>query len=115
WGGGVCFFFKAEDGIGDWSVTGVQTCALPISSLALVRRGDPLAAGARRGRVPLPPRTVARPPTGAVRRADPASAGRLRVPLRAPRPPHVAPGIRAHQGEAEMTAELQNRVHIAAS
>ena len=25
------FFFKAEYGILDWSVTGVQTCALPIS------------------------------------------------------------------------------------
>src|SRR5262249_59130136 len=24
------FFFQAEDGIRDWSVTGVQTCALPI-------------------------------------------------------------------------------------
>src|SRR5437762_5572467 len=34
---GVClsiffFFFQAEDGIRDTSVTGVQTCALPISS-----------------------------------------------------------------------------------
>src|SRR5438046_7821019 len=28
----LCFFFQAEDGIRDWSVTGVQTCALPISS-----------------------------------------------------------------------------------
>src|SRR5258706_5851879 len=30
----ICFFFffQAEDGIRDWSVTGVQTCALPISS-----------------------------------------------------------------------------------
>src|SRR5262249_59873460 len=27
------FFFQAEDGIRDWSVTGVQTCALPISLL----------------------------------------------------------------------------------
>src|SRR5258706_11531332 len=27
------FFFQAEDGIRDWSVTGVQTCALPISDL----------------------------------------------------------------------------------
>ena len=27
------FFFQAEDGIRDWSVTGVQTCALPSSSL----------------------------------------------------------------------------------
>src|SRR5262249_57804368 len=26
----LCLFFQAEDGIRDWSVTGVQTCALPI-------------------------------------------------------------------------------------
>src|SRR5438093_1117808 len=26
----IVFFFQAEDGIRDWSVTGVQTCALPI-------------------------------------------------------------------------------------
>src|SRR5690606_39977581 len=26
-----CFFFQAEDGIRDFHVTGVQTCALPIS------------------------------------------------------------------------------------
>src|SRR6266446_6248334 len=29
------FFFQAEDGIRDYKVTGVQTCALPISPLAL--------------------------------------------------------------------------------
>src|SRR5437764_7403545 len=29
-----CFFFQAEDGIRDTSVTGVQTCALPISRAA---------------------------------------------------------------------------------
>ena len=28
--GSVVFFFQAEDGIRVWSVTGVQTCALPI-------------------------------------------------------------------------------------
>src|SRR5438046_10150805 len=28
--GSCIFFFQAEDGIRDWSVTGVQTCALPI-------------------------------------------------------------------------------------
>src|SRR2546429_4362319 len=28
---GTCFFFQAEDGIRDVAVTGVQTCALPIS------------------------------------------------------------------------------------
>src|SRR5699024_11786214 len=27
----ICFFFQAEDGIRDRNVTGVQTCALPIS------------------------------------------------------------------------------------
>ena len=31
----VVFFFQAEDGIRDDLVTGVQTCALPISSLEL--------------------------------------------------------------------------------
>src|SRR5438093_13143804 len=39
WLSGMCvlvlfFFFQAEDGIRDWSVTGVQTCALPISACA---------------------------------------------------------------------------------
>src|SRR5689334_24312142 len=29
----MCFFFQAEDGIRDGTVTGVQTCALPISEL----------------------------------------------------------------------------------
>src|SRR5256886_12736644 len=30
-----CFFFQAEDGIRDLTVTGVQTCALPISIAAI--------------------------------------------------------------------------------
>src|SRR5256885_3406673 len=30
--GGYSFFFQAEDGIRDYKVTGVQTCALPISA-----------------------------------------------------------------------------------
>src|SRR5256885_7816686 len=30
--GQALFFFQAEDGIRDYKVTGVQTCALPISS-----------------------------------------------------------------------------------
>src|SRR2546430_5798040 len=40
------FFFQAEDGIRDWTVTGVQTCALPIchltrkSATAFSRGGD---------------------------------------------------------------------------
>src|SRR2546428_4432851 len=34
------FFFQAEDGIRDLIVTGVQTCALPISHLLLLRRWE---------------------------------------------------------------------------
>src|SRR6266850_1972501 len=30
----LCFFFQAEDGIRDYKVTGVQTCALPICAVA---------------------------------------------------------------------------------
>src|SRR5258706_7836005 len=36
------FFFQAEDGIRDWSVTGVQTCALPISLVQPVPRVERL-------------------------------------------------------------------------
>src|SRR5262249_57323273 len=41
----VFFFFQAEDGIRDWSVTGVQTCALPICSIS---RASLLLAPSRR-------------------------------------------------------------------
>ena len=37
----VFFFFEAEDGIRDYDVTGVQTCALPISAeVGVPRRVD---------------------------------------------------------------------------
>src|SRR6266446_7965159 len=35
---GPDFFFQAEDGIRDYKVTGVQTCALPISAAVGIRR-----------------------------------------------------------------------------
>ena len=37
------FFFQAEDGIRDWSVTGVQTCALPISIELVIKDQLPIA------------------------------------------------------------------------
>src|SRR5256885_8686654 len=41
----IFFFFQAEDGIRDYKVTGVQTCALPIShGLAQFHRGEADAA-----------------------------------------------------------------------
>src|SRR5688500_14721281 len=48
----IFFFFQAEDGIRDYKVTGVQTCALPISrsgSRAIVRRGSGPQAWRERG------------------------------------------------------------------
>src|SRR5262249_59061397 len=45
----VFFFFQAEDGIRDWSVTGVQTCALPISSAA---SAAPFTASSERAAAP---------------------------------------------------------------
>src|SRR5690606_40031766 len=47
------FFFQAEDGIRDFHVTGVQTCALPISQAAAAR----LEQAAKS----LPPGVIARP------------------------------------------------------
>src|SRR5437588_4491819 len=37
----VCFFFQAKDGIRDHCVTGVQTCALPISLELIVAAPAP--------------------------------------------------------------------------
>src|SRR5205085_7198221 len=62
------FFFQAEDGIRDLTVTGVQTCALPISSAAptCARRR---AAGPAVSDPPETPRTN----RTARRRAEPPS------------------------------------------
>src|SRR5699024_11636942 len=56
----LCFFFQAEDGIRDRNVTGVQTCALPISRqpLLAVLGPDPL----RGLRGPLAPPGAGHPP-----------------------------------------------------
>src|SRR5258706_10583517 len=60
------FFFQAEDGIRDWSVTGVQTCALPISLFSItsalfdkntggrVSRSGLWTLGGSRRRLPVP-------------------------------------------------------------
>src|SRR2546425_7838294 len=45
------FFFQAEDGIRDKLVTGVQTCALPISATIPPSRGAAGAASGRSGAV----------------------------------------------------------------
>src|SRR5699024_11476497 len=101
------FFFQAEDGIRARNVTGVQTCALPISE-HLVVGGTDRGAGRGVGRAPVPgdggaasPRTArrriscrGRSPRGGARGRGgalrPAGAAGLRRPLRA-RPPHREP------------------------
>src|SRR5256886_10115910 len=40
-----CFFFQAEDGIRDLTVTGVQTCALPIFGAWIMQRIDVAVRG----------------------------------------------------------------------
>src|SRR2546430_10041042 len=42
------FFFQAEDGIRDLTVTGVQTCALPICGSASRCYREPAGSGGRR-------------------------------------------------------------------
>src|SRR5688572_32194871 len=44
----LCFFFQAEDGIRDLTVTGVQTCALPICPGRIHAGQEPLQIGRRR-------------------------------------------------------------------
>src|SRR5699024_11661728 len=58
------FIFQAADGIRDRSVTGVQTCALPISGALLGALLAPVVAGWIPGPAALaalPPRPVTRP------------------------------------------------------
>src|SRR5437016_14069465 len=64
------FFFQAEDGIRDWSVTGVQTCALPI----LVKD----TSGAL---IPGVSITIKHTDTGQTRTAISSDSGSYNVPL----------------------------------
>src|SRR2546429_2904969 len=49
----MCFFFQAEDGIRDVAVTGVQTCALPISQVEMKNFSNPQWSFRYRGWVDL--------------------------------------------------------------
>src|SRR5256886_10296819 len=57
-GGGPSFFFQAEDGIRDLTVTGVQTCALPILAPVFTLSRDAPAGTL----TPLPGSAIADPP-----------------------------------------------------
>src|SRR3712207_9312237 len=77
----VFFFFQAEDGIRDIGVTGVQTCALPISggaaALDLLLVADPLLRRRVHPGLRQPVRLADRP--GRARRASHARSEERRV------------------------------------
>src|SRR5690606_39749404 len=78
----VFFFFQAEDGIRDFHVTGVQTCALPISArIGPLSGPHPLFAGGtlglRPGRGPSPdPGALPTGPSGGHRECGALAARR---------------------------------------
>src|SRR3712207_7550404 len=73
----MCFFFQAEDGIRDIGVTGVQTCALPISDRLLVMQNAYLSVISPEGCAAILWRTAVAAPTAA--RAMRLGAAHLRA------------------------------------
>src|SRR5207253_8397525 len=73
WSSVSVFFFQAEDGIRDGHVTGVQTCALPISR----RPSGRAAEVARRLVLTVDGRRVALAPVGRGLIAHPAGQGEI--------------------------------------
>src|SRR5205807_5371126 len=68
----ICFFFQAEDGIRDYKVTGVQTCALPIwlpskygswNEMARPVPNSAVLLYSIRTDCPFPPKSMSRRPT----------------------------------------------------
>src|SRR5256886_16862628 len=98
------FFFQAEDGIRDLTVTGVQTCALPISG-----RRNPAT---RRSVVVLPqpdgPRSETSSP-GSTRRSSPSSAARS--PYRFVSPLIVTPGMGSRSVLRADNVATEQRLH----
>src|SRR5688500_13988029 len=110
------FFFQAEDGIRDYKVTGVQTCALPISRHRRARRAldAGLAARVRQSGLPAHERVVrvaARPAGQSGERAIYAAwlprGARHPVPHGGARPPPVLGDLRA--GPAPCAPDARRR------
>src|SRR5690625_6751472 len=100
----VIFFLRAGDGIRAGHVTGVQTCALPISS---PRNGGASAPSTRRCR-PRTQRSRAQSWSYLVLRPFAFSTGYLR-PVRSSLSSTICPGSRRSE---EHTSELQSRGHL---
>src|SRR3712207_8308071 len=97
-----CVFFQAEDGIRDIGVTGVQTCALPISSCP---PGWVVSAGQSRT-VTRPPVTSAAARNGAaLERSGSSTSSRAATGPGETRQPE---SVRSE----EHTSELQSRQYL---
>src|SRR2546430_4655757 len=99
------FFFQAEDGIRDLTVTGVQTCALPIST----RRPKAVVTSASE----IPPATADRPV--ALFAAMPLNA--FKIPTTVPKRPTkgaVEPMVASAERprSEEHTSELQSQSNL---
>src|SRR5256885_11956311 len=90
------FFFQAEDGIRDYKVTGVQTCALPISWTLSSGRDRAAACGALLAKCP---RAAARPALG----SDP------RAPTLPATPPATRAGLAERSEERRVGKECRSR------
>src|SRR5467141_1371535 len=129
------FFFQAEDGIRDSSVTGVQTCALPISRREL-RQGGGDVRGLGRGAPGAPARGAAPrlPAAGrdlhrqspAFRQPTPRRAGKepgavlgqARLPsrLRAARPGRwLAAGVRGGADQPPVVSPAPAQRHLSSA
>src|SRR5256885_1524145 len=97
------FFFQAEDGIRDYKVTGVQTCALPILALGLAH---PDSRHARRVGLPATGRTLRAPK---VDRSGQTAAAVLRATLRSRRR-----GARLEVPARELARPRRRRAHRSA-
>src|SRR5436309_2148730 len=108
------FFFQAEDGIRDFHVTGVQTCALPILLVADRLAGLPLRHRFPARRVGQEPRDVeavfVHDPAGNVGDGDDLRAG-LRVQQSRKVPSDVAEPLDDHAAPFERDAEVARVFH----
>src|SRR3989454_10032034 len=113
------FFFQAEDGIRDYKVTGVQTCALPISR---ARHGPVQGAEDRAPALPHREDEAARE-AGEFEQSrlvapEQRSDDVLDVAARAERPPGSRDDDRAHAGlvieRAERVAQLDDETGVRA-
>src|SRR5690348_17810444 len=95
----LVFFFQAEDGIRDGRVTGVQTCALPISPTSAARSPTTITCAATRS---------TRSPSTAPATTPPTSS-----PTHHPATPAPSASIAgAPRRSEEHTSELQSPVHL---